>query len=148
MPDTALDISLQTGPLLVTIAYLGLYYAFQIQIARVKARLHREYAARGEKFDRYYSQDRFMLAADRVQLNMLEHMPPFLALLWLNALFIGPRGATIAGAVYVAARAAYPLVMGGRLGRDIKRSIFVVTGTGYAVIAYLCGALLYAMFAT
>lgn len=137
----ALDISAHTAPLLVTVAYLGLYYAFQVNLLRVKGRLTKEYAARGEKFDRYFGQDRQMLAADRYQLNMLEHMPPFLTLMWLDALFVGPLGAGIAGGIYVAARALYPLMMGTRLGRQPRLTIMLVTGPGYAVLLYFMGAL-------
>jgi len=135
------------GPVLVTLAYVLVYYAFQLNLLRVKKRLHREYVARGEKFDRYFGQDREMLAADRTQLNMLEHMGPFLVLLWLNAVFVGSTSATIAGALYVVARAAYPVVLGQRLGRDVKASIFVVTFVGYAVIAWYAGALVWALLA-
>lgn len=120
-------------------------YAFQIRVAFTKARLAREYRERGEKFDRYFGQDRTMLAVDRVQLNMLEHMPPFLALLWLNAVLVGPTGATIAGVIYLLARAVYPLLVGSRLGRGVRASIFIATGPGYLVLAYLCGALIWAM---
>ena len=120
----------------VTIAYVLLYYAFQIYGLRVKTRLIQEYQSRGEKFDRYFGQDRQMLAADRVQLNMLEHMPPFLVLLWLEAIFVSPSTAAVAGGIYVIARAAYPFLMGGRLGRGIRASIILSTGTGYAVLTY------------
>ncbi|KIG12820.1 hypothetical protein DB30_00983 [Enhygromyxa salina] len=143
----ALDIADQTGPIVVTLIYLALYYAFQIRQLQVKTRLGREYLARGEKFDRYFSQDREMLAADRTQLNMLEHMPPFLALFWLNAVFVGPGGATIAGGLYVAARALYPLVLGRRLGRGIRAQVLISTGTGYAVLAYFMGALVWQLLA-
>lgn len=137
-----LDLAHQAGPISVTAAYLLLYYGTQTHIARTKIRLAREHAARGEKFDRYFGQDREMLAADRIQLNMLEHMPPFLVLLWLNAIFIGPGGATLAGAIYVAARALYPLLIGGRLGRGIRSTVLIATVPGYLVLAYLVGALL------
>ncbi|MFT6233578.1 MAG: hypothetical protein ACJAZO_004099, partial [Myxococcota bacterium] len=53
---------------------------FQIRGLRTKSRLVAGYQSRGEKFDRYFGQDREMLASDRTQLNMLEHMPVFLAL--------------------------------------------------------------------
>jgi uncharacterized membrane protein YecN with MAPEG domain len=132
----ALDIGHQAGPIAVTLAYVLLYYGFQVNVLRVKSRLSREYAARGEKFDRYFSQDRHMLAADRQQLNMLEHMPPFLVLLWLVAIFVGPLWATVGGAVYVAARLAYPFAMGSRLGRGVRGSISLATGPGYLVLVY------------
>ncbi len=141
----SLDIANQTGPLVVTLVYVLLYYVFQINLLRVKTALKREYAERDEKFDRYFGQDRRMLAADRVQLNMLEHMPPFLALLWLYAVFIGPLGATIGGGIYIAARALYPLLVGGRLGRGVRAQVMISTGIGYAVLIYFAGALVVGM---
>lgn len=143
----SLAITDQTGPIIVTLTYVGLYYVFQVHQLRVKTRLEREYLERGEKFDRYFGQDREMLAADRTQLNMLEHMPPLLVLLWLNAVFVGPRGATIGGALYIAARALYPLLLGRRLGRGIRAQVLIATGTGYAVLAYFVGALIWGLLA-
>src|SRR5690606_29498058 len=124
------------GPIAVTLSYLALYYGFQVYIMRVKASLSKDYAARGEKFDRYFGQDRKMLAADRMQLNTLEHMPPFLALLWLHAVFVDVSATTLAGTIYVAARLAYPFLIGARLGRGIKARVLLSTGMGYAVLAY------------
>lgn len=141
----ALDIQTYAGPVTVTLAYIALYYAFQIHILRVKNRLKAEYKDRGEKFDRYFGQDRHMLAADRSQLNMLEHMPGFLVLLWLNALFVGPFGATVAGGIYVAARSTYPLWMGARLGRGVQGKILLSTLPGYLVLVYFLGSLIVAM---
>jgi hypothetical protein len=140
-----LDFPTQTGPVVVSLAYLGLYYALQLNLLRVKRQLDREYAARGEKFDRYFGQDRTMLAADRFQLNMLEHMPPFLCLLWLNAVFVGPMNATIGGAVYLAARLAYPFAMGAKVGRGPRLLIFASTVPGYAVLGWFAGSLIWAM---
>jgi len=128
---------LYAGPLLVTLAYVAVYYLLITNQLRVKRRLRRDYQARGEKFDRYFNTDREMLAADRYVGNMLEHMPPFLALLWLNAVFVGPRGATFAGAAYVGCRAVYPFLMGGRLGRGVPNRILLATVVGYAVLTYL-----------
>lgn len=145
--NAPVDASLYAGPLTVTLVYLGLYYAFQGNLVRVKGALQAEYAARGEKFDRYFGQDRRMLAADRIQLNMLEHMPPFLILLWLNAALVGTWGATVAGGIYVAARAVYPFLLGARLGRGVKASIFLATLPGYLVLAYFMGALVWALLA-
>jgi hypothetical protein len=51
--------------LLVTLAYLTVYYVMQLYVLRTKKRLFREYHARGERFDRYFGEDRVMLAADR-----------------------------------------------------------------------------------
>ena len=142
---STLDLAHQAGPVLVTLAYLLLYYGMQIHQLRVRSALRREYQERGEKFDRYFGQDRQMLAADRVQLNTLEHMPPFLTLLWLHAVFVGPLGSTVAGGIYVATRGLYPLMMGPRLGRGIRARVLIATGTGYAVLLYFMVALLFAL---
>ena len=139
------DATAFSGPLTVTLAYLALYYGFQLNVYRVKVGVARAHHKRGEKFDRYFTQDRELLAADRMQLNTLEHMPPFLILMWLVAVFVGPQPATIAGAVYLAARAYYPLVLGTRLGGGIKPKILLSTGVGYGVLVYLAGALVMAM---
>ncbi|MEQ1500949.1 MAG: MAPEG family protein [Myxococcota bacterium] len=135
----------QLGPIAITLVYLLVYYAFMIRQMWVKFTLSRSYATRGEKFDRYFGQDREMLAADRVLLNMHEHMTPFLALLWLHAVFVGPTGATVGGAVYVGSRLAYPLLLGPRLGRWIPARLTIATGTGYLVLLYLLGAVGWAL---
>ena len=134
------------GPIGVTLAYLLVYYGFiTFVVLPTKTRLVKEYADRGEKFDRYFGQDRQMLAADRVQLNMLEHMAPFLVLLWLHAAFTSVLSATIAGAVYVVSRGLYPVLMGGRLGRGVRGSILASTVPGYLVLLYLMDGLVYAV---
>jgi uncharacterized membrane protein YecN with MAPEG domain len=124
------------GPLLVTVAYVVLYYVMITNQLRVRMRLRRAYRARGETFDRYFGGDREMLAADRYVGNMLEHMPAFLSLLWLNAMFVDPRSATFAGAVYLGSRIIYPFLMGARLGRGVPTRILFATVAGYLVIAY------------
>jgi MAPEG family len=126
----------QQGPILVTLTYVFVYYALQVHGLRVKQRLGREYRQRGERFDRYFGQDRTLLAADRYVLNTLEHMPAFLCLLWLHAVFAGPLGATVAGGIYVATRIAYPFLVGPRLER-LPGRVLVATFTGYAVLIYL-----------
>ena len=126
----------QAGPIFVTLATVLLYYGFILRVAVVKYSLDAEYKARGEKFDRYFGEDRRMLAADRMQLNMLEQLPPFVVLLWVTALFVGPMWATAGGVVYVASRALYPFAMGSRLGRGVRALLFLSTGPGYLVILY------------
>lgn len=140
--------ALQTyaGPIVVTLAYLLLYYFFQVRQARTKFKLMKEYRLRGDRFDRYFTQDRVMLAVDRTMLNTLEHMPPFLVLLWLHAMFVGPRSATLAGAVYVVARATYPLLVGRQLSRSIPNRVLISTVTGYVVLAYMVGTLGWAVW--
>ena len=75
-----------------------------------------------------------MLAADRSQLNMLEQMPVFLILMWLNAFMVDTTEATILGAIYTGTRALYPVVLRGRMGRDVPRRILIITFTGYFVL--------------
>jgi hypothetical protein len=133
------------GPLWVTVAYFVVYYLLMANLLVVKRRLRRAYRARGETFDRYFNTDREMLAADRYVGNMLEHMPAFLALLWLNAVFVGPGAATVAGGAYALSRAIYPFVMGSRLGRGVPSRIFFVTVIGYVVIGYFTARLVVAL---
>jgi metallo-beta-lactamase class B len=124
------------GPLLVTAAYVVWYYVMIANQLRVRLRLRRAYRARGESFDRYFGGDREMLAADRYVGNMLEHMPGFLLLLWLNAIFVDARSATVAGAVYLGARVLYPFLLGRQLGRGVPSRILFATVVGYVVITY------------
>mgnify|MGYP000362339471 CR=1 FL=1 len=129
-------MDIPAGPVWVTLVYMGIYYWTQVRILQIKTRLRGEYKARDEKFDRYFGQDREMLAADRVQLNMLEHMPPFLILMWLTAFLASPMEATVAGGIYTASRVVYPFIMGGRLGRGVPNRILLATATGYLVLAF------------
>jgi uncharacterized membrane protein YecN with MAPEG domain len=135
-PDTT-HTGIPVGPAWVTLACVGLYYLFMVHVLRTKVRVAREYEQRGEAFDRYHSGDREMLAADRIQLNMLEHMPAFLILLWLHALIVDIDEATIVGGIYVAFRAVYPVVLGKRLGRRVPKRLLFVTFGGYAVLVFL-----------
>ena len=129
-----MDISIYKGPIIVTVCYCCVYYGFLLNIMRTRISLHKKYTANGEKFDRYFGQDRNMLAADRIQLNMLEQMPIFLLLLWLQAIFVSVENATILGGVYTFSRALYPFLVGNRLGKDIKMRVLISTMVGYFVI--------------
>ena len=122
------------GPLLVTVAYLATYYAFMGRLLATKNRLGAEAAQAGERFDRYESKDPRLRAADRSVGNMLEQMPPFLCLLWLDAVFVSVPGATLLGAIYVCSRIAYPFLVGPRLGRGIPARVLLSTVTGYVVL--------------
>ena len=134
-----------SGVIGVSVATVVLYYGFLIRLMLVKIGLHREYRARGEKFDRYQSRDSRLLAADRAQLNMLEHLPTFLIALWTNAWVVSAEGATLAGIVWLLARVAYPFLIGRGLGRDIPLRVLIATFTGYGAIAYLAGAVIWAL---
>jgi uncharacterized membrane protein YecN with MAPEG domain len=136
------------GPLLITAAYVVLYYLLFANQLLVKRRLRRAYRARGESFDRYFGNDREMLAADRYVGNMLEHMPAFLVLLWLNAIFVGPRGASYAGGAYLLSRVLHPLMMGRKLGKGVPTRILFATVIGYAVIAYFTARVVIAALAS
>lgn len=126
-----LDLSALIGPAWVTVAYVLVYYAFMINVLRAKAGAAKRH---GSEFDRYFGQDRELLAADRSQLNMLEHMPPFLILLWLHALLVSSYEATILGAIYTGSRALYPVLLRGTMGRQVPKAVYPVTGAGYVVM--------------
>lgn len=125
----------------MTAAYFGLWYAllFGLQ-TRTKYRLLREYAARGEVFDRYRSADPEMLRADRAVQNTHEQMVPFLVALWTHALVVSPDAAAGLGGAYVALRAAYPLLLGARLGQVQPRRVAFVTVPCYAIITWMFGS--------
>jgi hypothetical protein len=130
-----MDVTDFKGPIIVTLAYFIVYYGFLLNIMRTRFSLHKKYQKEGKKFDRYFNQDRNMLAADRIQLNMLEQMPIFVTLLWLQAFFVSIETATIFGWIYTISRAAYPFLIGNRMGRDIPMKVLVSTMIGYGVIA-------------
>ena len=135
-----LDLPDLRGPVAVTALYLLLWYAmlFGLQ-TRTKYRLLREYAARGEVFDRYRSGDPEMLRADRAVQNTHEQMGPFLVSLWMYALTVSPWRAAALGAAYVLLRAAYPFLLGARIERTQPKRVALVTFPCYALIAWMLG---------
>ena len=138
------DFTLQYSSVIwVTLIYILLYYAFMIYGLQVKVRLIKRCKAEGRKFDRYSNQYPELLAADRIQLNTLEHMPPFLILMWLNALIVGPQSATILGGIYVLLRALYPFFMGPELKRSIPLRVFINTFSSYAVLLIMTGGIMW-----
>ncbi|MBK7864235.1 MAG: MAPEG family protein [Archangiaceae bacterium] len=130
-----LPIVTLAGPLAVTLGYVVVYYLSMMNVLRVKTALSREYQARGETFDRYATHDKRMLAADRVQLNTLEHMPPFLVLLWLDATLASAPHASVLGGVYLLTRCIYPFMVGRALGGEAPRGIGRVIGISYLMLA-------------
>jgi hypothetical protein len=118
----------------VTLAYISLYYLFLLNGLRVKMRVASKCKAAGEPFLRYTKNYPEILAVDRVQLNTLEHMPPFLALMWLQAHVVSPTSATSLGALYVAIRATYPFFMGSTLRTSFPKRVFINTFSGYAIL--------------
>ena len=121
----------------VTLAYLLLYYVFLIYGLKVKLQVVAECRTKGEPFDRYNGQYPELLAADRMQLNTLEHMPPFLTLLWLQAAVDTPQNAATMGSVYVLLRVLYPFFLGKTLNRYIPKKLLINTFTGYAVLVLM-----------
>jgi hypothetical protein len=135
------------GPLAVTIVYFLLWYAFLFILqARTKYRLKARYASEGKVFDRYFGQDPEMLAVDRSVGNLHEQMGPFLASLWLFAIFVSPRYATWLGAAYVALRAIYPLLLGKRLTNINTKRVAFVTFPCYAIVFTMLGGTVWAAF--
>eukprot|EP00466_Bigelowiella_natans_P004912 jgi/Bigna1/81098/fgenesh1_pg.77_\ len=114
IPKASLIAGEFVGPGIVTFAYLSVYYGFLLNAAFTKRVLERRYKAEDKKFDRYFGQDRVMLRADRIHLNTLEHMVPFLGMMWLHAVFVDVRSATLAGSIGTIARALYPFFLGSR----------------------------------
>jgi hypothetical protein len=140
----AIEVVAFKGPILVTAGYLLLWYFLLVGIQRrTKYRLQKEYAARGEVFDRYFGQDEQMLAADRVVINTQEQMVPFLSSLWLHAVFVSSYYGSLIGLLYVALRAIYPLLMGKRLSKINPKRVHLVTVPCYIMVFYLFGAVVF-----
>jgi hypothetical protein len=85
-----------------------------------------------------------MLAADRAVANTQEQMVPFLASLWLHAVFVSVAHATALGAVYVVLRAAYPFLLGRELSMTQSKRVFFATGPAYLIVFYLLGRTVHA----
>ncbi len=143
MPDPAA----LRGPLVVTALYFVLWYGllFGLQV-RTKYRLKARYEKEGKVFDRYFGQDPEMLAVDRAVANTHEQMGPFLASLWLFAVFASPTWATGLGAAYVVLRAIYPFLLGGRISGMQSRRVSLVTAPCYAIVVTMLGGALVAAF--
>ena len=123
----------------VTLAYIGVYYAILLYGLFTKRRVARACKADGERFDRYNNQYPELLAADRMQLNTLEHMPPFLVLLWLQACIVSAYSATLLGSIYVLIRATYPFFLGRELRRHFPMRVLFNTFAGYGVLVVMAG---------
>jgi hypothetical protein len=129
-------------------AYFGLWYYLLLGLQRgTKYRLVREYAARGEAFDRYFGQDGRMLAADRAVANTHEQMVPFLLSMWLHAVLVSPTRAAALGGAYVVLRALYPVLLGRSLSKIQSKRVFFVTGPCYGIVFYLLGSTVYGALA-
>ena len=133
------------GPVLVTVAYLFLWYYFLLGLQRgTKYRLIDEFSKRGEVFDRYFGANEEMLAVDRVVINTHEQMIPFLTCMWLCAVFVSTTLATACGVIYVLSRAAYPLLIGKRVSKIQPKRVFLSTLPGYLMILVMMLNLVYA----
>jgi hypothetical protein len=102
------------------------------KVVAIKAHKSKKASGSKEPFNRYT--DETMLAADRGVGNWLEWAPSFIVLFWLNALFTGEN--VFLGWVYVASRAAYPMLalVGGIKPSGAKGPIFLSTLPGYFVL--------------
>ena len=129
----------------VTLTYIGVYYAFLVNVLRVKVRVVQACKSQGVRFDRYTSVDPQLRAADRIQLNTLEHMPAFLSLLWLHAAVIDPSQAATLGWLYVALRILYPFFVGAQLSENIRRRVLINTFSGYLILMSMAGSVIYGL---
>jgi hypothetical protein len=139
------DLTPLHGPLIVTAAYFLLWYGFLFGLqTRTKYRLKARYEKEGKVFDRYFGQDTEMLAVDRAVANTQEQMGPFLASLWLFAIFASPTYATWLGAAYVVLRSAYPFLLGMRVSKVQSKRVALVTFPCYAIVFSMLGGAVWA----
>ncbi|MCB1324923.1 MAG: MAPEG family protein [Spirochaetales bacterium] len=141
------DLSQFAGPIAVTCAYLFFwYYLLLVRQRGTKARLAREYEARGQIFDRYFGQDEEMLAVDRVVTNTQEQMVPFLVSLWLFSVTVSTFYATVLGGLYIALRAIYPVLLGKRVSKMNTKRVSLVTMPCYLIVFTFLTASLLSVF--
>lgn len=134
------DLAQLHGPLVVTVAYFIVWYGFLFGLqTRTKYRLKARYEKEGKVFDRYFGQDEEMLAVDRAVANTQEQRAPFLASLWLFAVFVSPTHATWLGAAYVVLRGTYPLLLGRRVSKVQSKRVALVTFPSYAIVLTMLG---------
>ena len=123
-----MELHSYAGPLAVTVAYFAFWYYLLLIVQRsTKYRLKEKYESEGQVFDRYFSQDEEMLAADRVVINTQEQMVPFLASLWLHTFFVSPYTAAWCGGLYLILRAFYPILLGKKLSKIQSKRVYIVT---------------------
>jgi hypothetical protein len=127
------------GPVLVTVAYLALWYLLLLRQTRAKYRLKAQYESDGKVFDRYFGQDPEMLSVDRAAQNTLEQMGPFLVSLWLFASFVSPQHAGWYGGAYVLLRAVYPLMLGKAVSKTQPKRVAFVTFPAYFIVFAMLG---------
>jgi len=73
-------------------------------------------------------------AANTTVSNALEQAIPFLALMWLEALFVNARTAQILGWVYVVGRFLYPVIYG--MYGEFSAFVMLSTMPNYCIITY------------
>lgn len=141
-----ISLSQLTGPVLVTVAYMALWYYLLLGLQRgTKYRRKASYEREGKVFDRYFGQDEEMLAADRAVANTHEQMGPFLISLWLCAVFFSSTLSTALGAAYVALRAVYPFLLGGRVSKMNPKRVAFVTMPCYGIVFTMLGCTVWAV---
>lgn len=138
------NVSQLTGPVVVSVAYMVLWYYLLLGLQRgTKYRRKATYERDGKVFDRYFGRDEEMLAADRAVANTHEQMGPFLISLWLCAVFFSATFATALGAAYVALRAAYPFLLGSRVSKMNPKRVAFVTLPCYGIVFTMLGCALW-----
>lgn len=125
----------------VTLVWLALYYAFCWGQSFAKVYVYAHHASGGEKTmaEVKYGAPTggLCLWADRTFGNLHEQSLPFLAALWLNAVFVGADNAALYGKLWLGARAFYPILF--PLSWPTKRwpLLWLSTFPGYACVFVL-----------
>ena len=131
----AFDPATFSGPIIITCLYFAYwYYLLLIKQRGLKDRLRKSYQAKGEVFDRYFGQNEEMLAVDRVVINTQEQMLPFIVSLWLFSALVSVDYSTVFGALYIALRVGYPMLLGKKLSKVNSKRVCFVTIPCYLII--------------
>ena len=136
-----------------TAVYFGMYYIFLYGQSGVAHYVFRKAKAENAKKNdektksvsfasvKYGSNDKLSLTAARSVGNTMEQMVPFLASLWMNAVFVDPTKAAKLGWIYIITRSYYPIAFYFGLPW-----ILLSTLPGYGVIFQLLREVVQAAF--
>ena len=124
----------------VTVAYLMVFLLniiFQVYAKTAAIREGKKMDKKG--FNRYSSENKTLLAADRVVGNFNEWGPFFLSLFWINLYFNGVAKVVPAGYAYVLFRIGYLILAanGGITRYGPRQTILLATIPMYIVLLYL-----------
>jgi len=130
----------------VTVLYMLMYISFMIlqlntrDAAVARAKVAGKTLPEGKPFASYVADDEGARMGERVFLNTLEQMGPFLISLWMCAAFVSCELATVLGSVAIVARCLMPLLWSMGPGGAWNIKVELSTQPYYICVTAMLGA--------